>query len=117
MRGRARASKSARWRFSDFVAWIAQSAIQVQELPLRELEASARFGLAVFLALDHARVAGDEAAALEHATQFRFVSDQRLGYAVAHRTGLAGQSAARHRADHVVLALAVGGDQRLLDQH
>jgi hypothetical protein len=31
---------------------------------LRELEAAAGFGFAVFLALDHARIAGEEATAL-----------------------------------------------------
>src|ERR1700730_17100041 len=96
---------------------ISLRSIRATKLPLRELEASARFGLAVFLALDHARVAGDEAAALENGAQLGFVADQRLGYAVAHRAGLTRKSAARHRADYVILSLAVGGDQRLLDQH
>src|SRR5215472_3330995 len=59
------------------------------KLPLRELEAAAGFGLAVFLALDHAGVAGEEAAALEHAAQLRLVAHQRLGKTVAHRAGLA----------------------------
>src|SRR5208282_3173238 len=102
---RARASKSARWRFSE------------TNLALRELEAAARFGLAVFLAFDHPRVAGDEAAALEHSAQLRLVPDQRLGQTMAHRAGLARKAAARNGANHIVLTLAVCGDQRLLDQH
>ena len=35
----------------------------------------------------------------------------------ANRAGLAREPAAGHLADHVVLAIAVGRDQRLLDQH
>ena len=49
--------------------------------------------------------------------QFRLVVGQRLGEAVAHRAGLAGQAAARHRGDDVVLADAVGDLQRLLEDH
>ena len=36
---------------------------------------------------------------------------------MAHRSRLPGEPAARDRADDVVLALAIGRDQRLLDQH
>src|SRR5580698_3948514 len=54
-------------------------------LALRELEASARFGLAVLFAFDHARVTGEKAAALEHGAQIGFVPHQRLGDTVAHR--------------------------------
>src|SRR5947209_6080184 len=75
---------------------------------LGELERTACLGLAVFLALDHAAVAGEEAAVLEHAAQLGLEIRERLGQAVAHRAGLAGQAAARHPADHVVLAVAVG---------
>src|SRR5439155_11696457 len=84
---------------------------------LGKLERAAGFGAAVFLALDHARVAGEKAVALEHGPQVRFVIQQRLGYAVAHRSRLAGEPAARDRADDIVLPLAIGRDQRLLDQH
>src|SRR5215475_8826029 len=84
---------------------------------LGELERAAGFGLAVLLALDHARVAGEEAAALEHGAQIRLVVHQRLGNAVAYRAGLARQAAARDRAHDVVLAVATGRHQRLLDQH
>src|SRR5207244_8727370 len=80
-------------------------------------EAPPRLRLAVLLALDHARVAGEEPAALERAAQIGLKIHQRLGDAVAHRAGLAREPAARDRADDVVLAVAVGRDQRLLDQH
>src|SRR5262245_54170219 len=79
---------------------------------LRELERPASLGAAVLLALDHAAVAGEEAAALEHRAQLRLVVGQRLRQAVAHRAGLAREAAAGHRADDVVLAVAVGRDQR-----
>src|SRR5581483_6506394 len=118
MRGRARASKSARWRFSDPTFRGAPLArARNDKLPLRELEAAARLGPAVLLALDDARVAGEEAAALEHAAQIRLVPHQCFGKAVANRTGLAGEAAAGHRAADVILALPIGSDERLLNQH
>src|SRR5262245_40476470 len=86
-------------------------------LALRELEAAARLGPAVLLTLDYARVAGQEAAALERAAQIGLVGNQRLGEAVTDRARLPRQPATRHGADNVVLAVAVGRDQRLLDQH
>src|SRR5579883_3606918 len=73
-------------------------------LTFGELEAAARLGLAVLLALDHTRVAGQEAAAFEHRAQVRLVPHQRLGQAVAHGAGLAGKPAAGDRADDIVLA-------------
>src|SRR4051794_31388643 len=82
-------------------------------LALGELERTARFGPAVFLALDHARVAGEKAALLERPAQIGLEVHQRLGQAVPHRAGLARQSPARNGAGHVVLAVAVGRDQRL----
>src|SRR3981189_800811 len=84
---------------------------------LGELERAPGFGAAIFLALDHARVAGQESTALQHAAQVGLVGGERLEDAVAHRTGLAREPAARHRADDVVLTVAVRRDQRLLDQH
>src|SRR3954469_12329115 len=54
---------------------------------LRELEGPAGLGLAVLLALDHARVAGQEATLLEHAAQLRLEIRQSLGDAVTHRAG------------------------------
>src|SRR3954470_11275166 len=86
-------------------------------LALGELERSPRFGPAVFLALDHARVAGEKAALLERPAQIRLEAHQRLGQAVTYRAGLARQSSTGNGAGHVVLAVAVGRDQRLLDQH
>src|SRR5882757_6134291 len=80
-----------------------------------ELEAAPRLGLAVLLALDHARIAGQESAALERTAQVRLIGHQRLRQAVAHCAGLARKPAARDRAHHVILAGAVGRQQRLLD--
>jgi hypothetical protein len=41
-------------------------------LPLRELERAPRLGLAVLLALDHAAIAGEEAALFQDAAQIEF---------------------------------------------
>src|SRR5882757_449511 len=49
-----------------------------RRLTLRELERLAGLGAAVLLALDHARVAGEEAALLEDAAQIRLEIGQRL---------------------------------------
>src|SRR5215216_5013022 len=87
------------------------------ESALGELEAAAGFRLAVLLALDDTRVAGEESALFQRAAQVGLVVHQRLGNAVAHRASLTRQSAARYGANDVVLAVAVGSDQRLLDQH
>src|SRR6185437_7157572 len=78
---------------------------------LGELEAAARFGLAVLLTLDHARVAGEEASMLEHGAQIGLVPHQCLRESMTHGAGLSRQSAAGDRAGHVVLALAIGGDE------
>src|SRR5215467_12106819 len=61
---------------------------------LGELEAAAGFHLAVFLPLDDPAVTGEEAALLQHGTQLRFVVGERLGDAMAYRTGLTRQTAA-----------------------
>src|ERR1043165_1405395 len=55
---------------------------------LGELERAPRLRLAVLLALDHAAVACQEAAALERAAQIRLEIGQRLGNAVTHCAGL-----------------------------
>ena len=47
----------------------------------------------------------------------RLVGDQRLGEAVAHRAGLARKAAARDRHGEVILADAVGHDERLMKNH
>ena len=61
--------------------------ILAKRLALRELERLARLGAAVLLALDHAGVAGEEAALLEDAPQLRLEIGQRLGDAVTDRAG------------------------------
>src|SRR3546814_1159457 len=79
---------------------------------LRELEAPARLGPTVLLALDHARVAGQEAALLQDRTKVRLEQGQRPADAVAHRAGLPREAAAADRADHVELAVAAGRLER-----
>src|SRR5580692_1126059 len=91
--------------------------ILTTRLALRELERLARFRPAVLLALDGAGVAGEETTLLQYAAQLRLEIGQRLGQAMTHRTGLTGQAAAGDRADHIVLAVPSGRDQRLLDHH
>src|SRR3546814_11411976 len=81
----------------------------------RELEAAAGLGLAVFLALDDAAVAGEEAGALDGGTQRRLVAGQRLADAVLDRAGLAGEAAAADRRDAVILAAARGEVEQLVD--
>src|SRR5262249_25681896 len=65
----------------------------------------------------HARIASEEATTFEHAAQVRLVGHQGFGDAVPNGPGLTRQPAARHRADDVVLAGAIGGPDLLLDQH
>src|SRR3546814_16816993 len=65
---------------------------------LGELEAPARLGAAVLLALHHAGIAGQEAAALQHRPQARLVARQSLGDAVARRARLTVEAAAPPRA-------------------
>src|SRR5687768_9450317 len=84
-------------------------------LAFRELEAPARLGAAVLLALDDAAVAGQEAGPLDRRAQRRLVTRQCLGDAVQHRSGLARQSAALDGGDDVILAGAVGQAERLVD--
>src|SRR5260370_28924552 len=54
---------------------------------------------------------------LEHAAQLRLEIGERLGQAVPQGAGLARQPAAGHPADDVILAVAVGDAERLLDHH
>src|SRR3974390_2505722 len=84
---------------------------------LRELEGPAGLGAAVLLALNDARVAGEEAAALERAAQPRLEIGQRLGKTMPHSAGLSPQTTARHCADDVILPVAPRRDEGLLDQH
>src|SRR5690606_39459614 len=65
--------------------------------------------------LDHAAVAGQEAGSLDRRAQRRLVLGERLADAVLDRTGLSRKAAARNGADHVVLALAAGDLERLVD--
>src|SRR5690554_2963923 len=89
----------------------------LRNLALRELERTAGLGATVLLALDHTAVAGQEATLLEHAAKRGLVMGQRLGDAVAHRTGLAGKTAAGDRCDNVELVDAFSGNDRLLHDH
>src|SRR5437660_10851341 len=84
---------------------------------LGELEGAPRLGLAVLLALDHATIAREEAAALERAAQVRLEISQRLGDAVTYCASLPGQPTAGDAAAHVILAGPIGSHDRLLDQH
>src|SRR5690348_5685699 len=86
-----------------------------KRLALRELEAAAGLGAAVLLALDHAGVAGEEAGLLDDAAERGLVARQRLGDAVLDRAGLAREAAADDGRDHVILALAPGDSERLVD--
>ncbi len=61
---------------------------QIKTLTLRELEAPAGFGFTVFLALDFAAVAGQEAACLEYAAQIWLVINERPADPKAQRPGL-----------------------------
>src|SRR6476620_6436556 len=86
-------------------------------LALAELEAAASLRAAILLALDRARVAGEEAAGLQRRPQGRLIGHQGAADAVTHGAGLAGETAALDGDDDVELAVAVGGDQRLAQDH
>src|SRR5688500_13022835 len=90
-------------------------AVSASALALRELEASASLGPAVLLALDDARVAGEEPGLLDRGTERRLEAGQSRADAVADRSGLAGQAAAGDGGDDVILALAVGDVEHLVD--
>src|SRR4029079_4894370 len=72
----------------------ASFSVWATRLALRELEGTAGLGAAVLLALDHARIAGEEALALDRGAQARLVAGERGRDAVADRAGLAGKAAA-----------------------
>src|SRR6476661_9610099 len=84
-------------------------------LALRELEAAACLGAAVLLALDDARIAGQEPGLLDDRAKRRLVAGQRLADAVLDRAGLAGKAAAGDGADDVILALTLGDVEHLVD--
>src|SRR5690349_21264130 len=68
-------------------------AVRGVNLALRELEAAARLGSAVLLALDDAGVAGEEAGLLDDGAERGLEAGQRLGDAVLDRAGLAREAA------------------------
>ena len=84
---------------------------------LGELEAAARLALAVFLALDHAAVAGEEARGLERRPQGRVVILKRAADAVLDRARLTRQAAALDGAHHVELILDAGHLEGLAQDH
>src|SRR5262245_37698881 len=86
-------------------------------LALRELEAASRLRLAVFLALDHAAIAREEAALLQHHPQRGFEMSESAADAVPHGAGLTGEPAARDRADHIILVQPVAYFEGLAEQH
>src|SRR5512139_299324 len=86
-------------------------------LALRELEGTPRLGTSVFLAFDDAWIASQEASPLESAAQIRFEIGQCFCEAMTHSASLTRQTTAGNGAGDVVLSVAVGRDQRLLDQH
>src|SRR5690606_36226595 len=107
---RTREKRTARPAFASFQSGISRSA-------LGELERTASLALAILLSLDHARVPGQEAALLEDRPQLRLVIGQCLGNSVPYGPGLSGKSAARHRRHDVVLAVAIGCEDRLAQDH
>src|SRR6185369_13699093 len=84
-------------------------------LALRELEAAASLGAAVLLALDGARVAGQEPGLLHDRAERRLITGQRLGNAVQDRTGLAREPAADDGGLDIILTRALGDAERLVD--
>src|SRR5512133_204435 len=84
-------------------------------LALAELRTLARLLEAGLLALLHARVAREEAAALELAAQVRVGFQQGAADAVAQRAGLRGDAAAVHARDDVHARLVADGLERLAD--
>jgi hypothetical protein len=82
---------------------------------LRELEAAAGAGLAVLLAFLDARVAGQQAARLQDAAEFRLAADEGAGDAVAQGEGLSDLAAAADGGDDVELVGHAGDGQRLND--
>src|SRR5947208_10235391 len=89
--------------------------LRLNDLALAELRPLAGLLQAGLLALLDARVARQEAAALELATQVRVGVDEGAGDPVAQRAGLGADAAAVH-AGHDVHALVVAdGLERLAD--
>src|SRR4051794_14101258 len=99
--------------------WVAPTALCVTQLKavlaLRELERTTCLGAAVLFALDDARVAGQEALTLHGCAKRRLVAGERGRNAVADSARLARQAAALDRRLDVILALAVGDVEHLVD--
>src|SRR5260221_7789504 len=91
--------------------------VRAKRLALRELEAAAGFRAAVLLTLDGTAVAGQEAFMLQGTAQAWLVIGQGLADAMTDRTGLAGETAADHRANDIELADAIDDAEGLVDDH
>src|SRR3954447_12160152 len=83
-------------------------------LTFAELEAFARAGHAVLLALLGPRVARQEPFVLQRLAQFEVVGHQRARDTEAHRAGLTGDAAAGDRRQHVELVDGFGQHHRRL---
>src|SRR5688572_18166146 len=81
---------------------------------LAELRRPARLVAAVLLALDLARVAGQQAVVAQQLVEVLVLRAQRARDAEAHRAGLAGRAAAGDVRPDVVVVARLGDDQRLL---
>src|SRR5437667_10779921 len=82
-------------------------------LPLAELEALAGALLPVLLALFAARIAREQAFALQLLAQLSIELDEGAGNAQLHRACLAVHAAAGHRGQHVEAGGGFAGNQRL----
>src|SRR5437588_12054326 len=86
---------------------------KLKTLPLAELEALAGALLPVLLALFAARIAREQAFALQLLAQLGIELDERAGNAQLHRACLAVHAAAGYRDQHVEISGGFPGDQRL----
>src|SRR5262245_6408354 len=98
-------------------ATTARTRVTSAPLALGVLELLPRPGLSVLLALPHARIARQQAGLLESEPQGVVVSDERAGYAVAHRSGLSGWSTAAHADGDIELLLGARHLEGLRDDH
>src|SRR5438067_2855459 len=86
---------------------------KLKTLPLAELEALAGALLPVLLALFAARIAREQAFALQLLAQLSIELDERAGNAQLYRACLAVHPAAGHRNQHVEVGGGFAGNQRL----
>src|SRR5438067_5522869 len=86
---------------------------KLKTLPLAELEALAGALLPVLLALFAARIAREQAFALQLFAQLGVELDERAGNAQLHRACLSVHAAAGHRGQHVEVGGGFAGNQRL----